>query len=134
MLDSGCLNYSLHASSGISCVAHHNPHINAIFVYFLMQEVFVDKIYFLTFLSMSDKSRLHQLKIITSTRSTEQASLTVGKYPLLRKNTKLANLSSTLKFFISYLHMYFVHFRAVATEWSKPRYLKAETLQVTQKV
>ena len=116
MLDSGCLDYSLHASSGISFVAHHNPHINAIFVYLLMQEVFVDKIFFLTFLSMSDKSRLHQLKIITSTRSTEQASLTVGKYPLLRKNTKLANLSSTLKFFISYLHMYFVHFRAVATE------------------
>ena len=34
-----------------------------------MQELFVDKIHFFKFISMSDKLRLHQLKIITSTSS-----------------------------------------------------------------
>ena len=78
----------------MSSVAHHNPHINAIFVYLFMQELFVDKIPFFKFLSMSDKPRLHQLKIITSSRSTVQASLYgeipsgKGKYPMLRTNTK----------------------------------------------
>ena len=67
-----------------------------------MQELFVDKMHFFKFLSMSDEPRLHQLKIITSC-STVQASLTglpecfhpyreipsrKGKYPVLRTNTK----------------------------------------------
>ena len=46
-----------------------------------MQELFVDKIHFFKFLSMSDKPRLQQLKIITSTRSTVQASVTVWLFP-----------------------------------------------------
>ena len=41
-----------------------------------MQELFVDKIHFSKFLSMSDKPPLHQLKIFASTRSKVQASLT----------------------------------------------------------
>ena len=61
MLDSGCFN-QLHAS-GISSVAHHNPRIHAMFVYLNMQELFIDKIHFFNFLSMSDKPRLHQLKL-----------------------------------------------------------------------
>ena len=64
-------------SSGISSVAHHNLHMNTIFVYLFMQELFVDKIHFFKFLFMSDKPRPHQLNIITSSRiSTVQASLT----------------------------------------------------------
>ena len=47
------------ASSGISSVAHHNPHINAVFVYLFMQEFFLDKIHFFKFLCMSEKPRLH---------------------------------------------------------------------------
>ena len=87
MLDSGCLNY-IGISSGISSVAHHNPHINTIFVYLFMQELFVDKIHFFKFLSMSDKPRLHQLKIITSSRSsTVQASLTAWMFSSVRGNT-----------------------------------------------
>ena len=52
-----------------------------------MQELFVDKIYFFKFLSMSVKLRLHQLKIITSTRSTVQASLTLRIFTYVRQNT-----------------------------------------------
>ena len=36
-----------------STVAHYNPHINVIFVYLFMQKLFVDKIHFFKFLSMS---------------------------------------------------------------------------------
>ena len=46
-----------------------------------MQELFVDKIYFFKFLSMSDKPQLQQLKIITSIPSTVQASLTAWLFP-----------------------------------------------------
>ena len=53
-----------------------------------MQELFVDKIHFFKFLSMSDKPRLHQLKIITSSRSsTVQASLTAWMLSSVRGNT-----------------------------------------------
>ena len=52
-----------------------------------MQELFVDKIHFLNFLCISDKLWLHQLKIITSTRGTVQASLTVWIFPAVRGNT-----------------------------------------------
>ena len=52
-----------------------------------MQELFVDKIHFFKVLSMSGKPRLHQLKIITSTRSTVQASLTAWMFPFVRGNT-----------------------------------------------
>ena len=76
MLDSGCLK--LHLSSGISSVVPHNPHINAVFVYLFMQELFVDKFHFLKFLSMSDKPQLHQLKVINSSHSSiVQASPTI---------------------------------------------------------
>ena len=67
-----------------------------------MQELFVDKIPFLKFLSMSGKPRLHLLKIITSSRCTvyKLPSLAEcfhpygeilsrkGKYPMFRTNTK----------------------------------------------
>ena len=52
-----------------------------------MQGLFVDKIHFFKFLSMSDKLRLHQLKIVTSTRSTVQVSLTTSMFPSVRGNT-----------------------------------------------
>ena len=52
-----------------------------------MQELFVDKIHFFKFLSMSDKPRLHQLKTITSSRSTVQASLTAWMFSSVRGNT-----------------------------------------------
>ena len=74
----------------------HNPHINAIFVYLLMQEFFIDKIHFFKFLSMSDKPRQRQFKVITSTllRLFESFHLYLeipsrkGKYPVLKTNTK----------------------------------------------
>ena len=89
-------------SSGISSVAHNNPHINVIFVYLFMRKLLVDKIPFLKFLYISHQPRLHQLNFTTSSRSsTVQSSLTAwissfdrgntikeGKYPLLRTNTK----------------------------------------------
>ena len=68
-------------------VAHHNPHINVIFDYLLVQEPFVDKIHLFKFFSVSDEPRLHQLKVITSTRSTVQASLTVWIFPFVWGNT-----------------------------------------------
>ena len=87
-------------SSGISSVAHHNPHINAILVYLFMQELFVGKIHF-KFLRMSEKPRLHQLNMITSSRSRYklpwlpeyfhsygEIPSRKGKYPMLRTNTK----------------------------------------------
>ena len=52
-----------------------------------MQELFANKIHLFKFLSVSDKPRLHQLKIITSSRSTVQASLTFRIFPSVRGNT-----------------------------------------------
>ena len=66
-----------------------------------MQELFVDKIHFFKFLCMSDKPRLHQLNIITSSRSRYklpwlpeyfhsygEIPSRKGKYPILKTNTK----------------------------------------------
>lgn len=64
-----CLYYMNSVSSAISPVAHHNPYINVFVIYLFMQKLFVDKIFFFMFLSISDKLRLGQLKIITVTRS-----------------------------------------------------------------
>ena len=52
-----------------------------------MHELFVDKIYFFKFLSMSDKPWLHQQKIITSSCSIVQASLTAQIFSSVRANT-----------------------------------------------
>ena len=69
----------LHASSRISSVTHHNPHVNAFVVNLLMQELFVDKIHFFKFLSMSDKSWLDQLNSITAIHAVVvQASLNLS--------------------------------------------------------
>ena len=80
-----------------------------------MQELLVEKIHFFQFLSISDKPRLHQPKIITFSRSsTVQASRTVWMFLSVQGNTikegeisyvekqmqSLTNLSSTLKFLI----------------------------------
>ena len=79
-----------------------------------MQQLLVYKIHFFKFLSMSDKPRLHELKTITSTRSTVQACLTIWIFPSVRENTikeweiplywekmqSFTNLSSTLKYLI----------------------------------
>ena len=113
----------LHVFSEISSLAHHNPHINAIFVYLLVQELFVDKIYFFMFLSVSDKPRLHQLKIIISTCKTVQASLAVwffpsvqgntikeGKYSVLRTNTKPHQLIKYAKISYSIVSLVFQEF------------------------
>ena len=53
-----------------------------------MQELFVDKIHFFKFLCMSDKPRLPQLNIITSSpSSTVQAFLTARIFSFVRWNT-----------------------------------------------
>ena len=93
---------------------------------------------------MSDKPRLHQLKIITSSCSTVQASLTAwmvhpyreipsleGKYPMLKKNTKPHQLIKHAEVSYSCISQIFVPY---LPKWSKPRYLKAEVLWVPQKV
>ena len=135
--------------SGISSVAHHNPHINAIFVYLFMQELFVDKIHFFKFLSMSDKPRLHQLKIITSSRSsTVQASLTAWMFSFVRGNTikegEIPYVENKYKASPTYQARWNFLFNSLTCilqifvpnppKWSKPSYLKAEVLRVPQKV
>ena len=110
-------------SSGISSVAQHNPHINAIFVYLFMQELFVDKIHFFKFLCMSDKPRLHQLNIITSSRSRYklpwlpeyfhsygEIPSRKGKYPMLRTNTKPHQLIKHAKISYSIVSLVFHKF------------------------
>ena len=83
----------------MSFEARYNPHINMFVVYLLIQELFVDKIHFFKFLSMSDKPWPDQLKIITATRGTsfsesfhpykgEEIPIRKGKCPMLRTNTK----------------------------------------------
>ena len=61
-----------------------------------MQELFVDKIHFFKFLCMSDKPRLHQLNIISSSRSRQVGTsfsgflnifIRTGKYHQGRGNT-----------------------------------------------
>ena len=52
-----------------------------------MQELFLDKLYFFKFLSMIDKPRLHQRKMITSSRSMVQASLTAWMFSSKWGNT-----------------------------------------------
>ena len=75
-------------NAGISSVAHHNPHINGIFVNLFMQELFVDKIHFFKFFCVSYKPRLHQLNTITSSHSsTVQAFLIVWIFSFARGNT-----------------------------------------------
>ena len=95
-------------------VAHHNSHVNAIFVYLPMQKHFVGKIHFIRVFSKSDKPRLRQLKIIPSIRCTVQSfsgwvnlSSCMGKYHQGREDTLcweqiqcLTNLSITLKYLI----------------------------------
>ena len=130
-------------SSGISSVAHHNPHINAIFVYLFMQELFVDKIHFFKFLSMSYKPRLHQLKTITSSRSTQykipwlpecfhqhgEIPSRKGKYPMLRTNTKPRQPIKHAKISYSIVSLVFRKFsyrtyrnslKRVTQSWSTP--------------
>ena len=89
-----------------------------------MQELFVDKIPFLKFLSMSDKPRLHLLKIITSSRSTVYKLPSLpecfhpygeilsrkGKYPMLRTNTKPHQLIKHAKISYSIVSLVFRKF------------------------
>ena len=91
-----------------------------------MQELFVDKLHFFKFLSMSEKPRLHQLNIITSSRrSTVQASLPwlleffhlheeipsrKEKYPMFRKNAKPHQLIKHAKISYSIVSLVFRKF------------------------
>ena len=89
-----------------------------------MQELFVDKIHFFKFLSMSDKLRLHQLKIVTSTRSTAQVFLTAlkeGETPYVEKKYKASPTYQAhwnfLFHSLTYISQIFVQY---LPEWSKP--------------
>ena len=89
-----------------------------------MQELFVDKIHFFKFLSMSDKPRLHQLKTITSSRSTQykipwlpecfhqhgEIPSRKGKYPMLRTNAKPRQLIKHAKISYSIVSLVFRKF------------------------
>ena len=132
----------------ISSVAHHNSHINAILVYLFIQELFVNKIHFFKFFSMSDKPRLHQLKIITSSRSAVQPSLTSWMFSSVRENTvkegEIPYVENKYKASPTYLARWNFLFHSLTCisqifvsnlpRWSKPRYHKAEVCWVTQKV
>ena len=132
----------------ISSVAHHNPHINAIFVYLFMLELFVDKIHFFKFLSLNDKPRLHQLNIITSSRGTVRASLTAWMFSSVRGNTikevEILYVENKCKASPTYQACWNFLFHSLTwifqiyvpnlLKWSKPRYFKAEVLRVSQKV
>ena len=86
-----------------------------------MQELFVDKIHFFKFLSISDKLQLHQLKIITSTAAV-QASVTESlqpvrgniikevRYPVLTTNTKPHQLIKHAKSSYSVVSLVFCKF------------------------
>ena len=93
-----------------------------------MQEIFVKKINFFNFLSMSDKPRLHQLKIITSSQSTvyykfpwlpgcfwcfhkyREIPSRKGKYPMLRTNIKPRQLIKPAKISFSIVSFLFFKF------------------------
>ena len=88
-----------------------------------MQELFVDKIHFFKFLCMSDKPRLHQLNIITSSRSRYklpwlpeyfhsygEIPSRKGKYPMLRTNTKPHQLIKHAKISYSIVSLLFHKF------------------------
>ena len=84
----------------------------------------INKIHFFKFLSMSDKPRPHQLKIVSSSRSsTVQPFLTAwmfssvwrntikkGKYPMSRTNTKLYQLIKHAKISYSVISIVFRKF------------------------
>ena len=106
-----------------------------------MQELPVDKIYFIEFLSISDKARLDQLKIVTAACSTSLSEsfqaypwqTKNGKYPVLRTCLKSHQLNQTpilLPYSISCFPYIFVR---ILPKWSTTRYLKAEVLQLSQK-
>ena len=103
------LLFWLHASSGISFLPPHNPHINLFVLYLVIQELIVNKIHFFKFLSVKDKPWINQLKIISrSTIFSEsfygykegKAPTMKGKYPVLRTNVKSHQLFKHTK--ISY--------------------------------
>ena len=88
-----------------------------------MQELFVDKIHFFRFLCMSDKPRLHQLNIITSSRgryklpwlpeyfhSYGEIPSRKGKYPMLRTNAKPHQLMNHAKMLYSLISLVFRKF------------------------
>ena len=81
MLDSGCL-------FGTCTLCSTNPLINPIFCLSSYAGTLVDKIHFFKFLPVSDKPRLHQLDIITSTRGKVPASFSdCLNLSIFRENT-----------------------------------------------
>ena len=129
-------------SSGLSSVAHHNPHINTILVFLFMQELFIDKIHYFKFLCMSDKPRLHQLNIITSSSPWlpevfhwyGEIPSRKGKWPMLRTNTKPHQVIKHAKISYSIVSLVFCEFRTELTEMVETDCFKAEVFQVSQKV
>ena len=113
-----------------------------------MQELFVNKIQFFKFLSMSDKPRLHRLKFITSSRSAVQPSLTTWMFSSIQGNTikegEIPYVENKYKASPTYLARENFLFHSLTCisqifvlnlpKWSKPRYLIAEVCWVTQKV
>ena len=109
------------------------------------------KIHFFKFLSLSEKPRLLQLKIITSTRSTVQASLTAQVCPSVRRNTikegentllrtntkphqliKYAKISYSIASLVFHKFSYGTYRNGLNQGTSKLR--KAEELRLPQKV
>ena len=108
-----------------------------------MQELFVDKTNFFKFHSISDKAGLDQLNTITATRSAYLSESfhpypwlpRKGKSPVLKTCTKSHQLNRHIKFFLLYSFTCISQtFVRILPKWSKPRYLKAEALQVPQKI
>ena len=111
-----------------------------------MQELFVDKIHFFKFLCMSDKPRLHQLNIITSSRSRYklpwlpeyfhsygEIPSRKGKYPMLRTNTKPHQLIKHAKISYSIVSLVFRKFSYRTYRNSLKRVTKSWTTPTTSK-
>ena len=148
----GCVLHSTCISSRISSLAHHKKHTNVFVVYLLQHTIknIQTSLLFIflcrnfsstkstsTYVFLSDKPRLYQLKVITATRAVVvQASRNLfivtrkEKYPVLRS---LSDFSSILKFLTSQCHLHSANYVHHLPKLSKPKYLKAETLQCASK-
>ena len=104
-----------HASSGIRSVAHHNPYIKVFVVYLFMLELFVEKMHFFKFPSLSDKplglgKNYHCYSYIVQASLNCSIRAKKGKYPVLKLNTKFHQLIKHAKVSYSIASLEFYKF------------------------
>ena len=141
-------SFSVAKSTWISSAAHHNSYINVFVIYLLIRELFNNKIHFFKFLSTNDKPWLDQLKFFTILPLNLWYKLLLkvpsvqgrgntnkeGEMPCPKKNMKSQQPIKDTKISYSIASLVFRKFVFYLLKWSTPRYLKAQALQVPQKV